>query len=131
MNYKGILERLLPFAANLSQVAVLYTKLFHGCAAFLRFGNFRARGIERHRMFERVNAGERAAQRMRTCVLKNVNSKIAARDGYAYGSGSGISNGPTVSGSMEELRLAVPAPPMPPAGSCPATAVMRLRHSGE
>ena len=124
MNYKGVLKRLLPFAATFA-VAVFITSFFVDLHRPGRFAEFRMR---RYQECQRL--------RFENEELKNENLRLrnelqnSRADDYGYGSGSGLSTG-NGSGSMEELRLAVPAPPMPPTVTHVVPRPMRLRHSGE
>src|SRR5437660_304193 len=125
MNYKGVLKRLLPFAATFA-VAVFITSFFVDLHRPGRFGEWRQRAWERRSGFERMM---RENEELRNENLRLRNELESRRtDEYGYGSGSsGSDRGP---GSMEELRLAVPAPPMPPTAPV-APRPIRLRHSGE
>jgi hypothetical protein len=130
MNYKGVLKRLLPFAATFF-VAVFITSFFVDLSA-PRFGNWRARGWERHRMYERVMC-ENEQLKNENLRLRNEleNRRTDETGAYGSGSGSGIGSGyGGGSSSMEGLRLMVPAPQMaPPAPVAPR--VLKFRHSGE
>ena len=110
MNYKGVLKRLLPFAATFF-VAVFIMSFFMD-VSLSRFNNWRARGMERRRMYERVMRENEE--------LKNENLRLRNE----------LANRRTESGAVsdiEGLKLMVPAPPMAP----PAPRVLKLRHSSE
>ena len=104
MNYKGVLKRLLPFAATFF-VAVFITSFFVDISAS-RFSNWRERRWERrcggveHMMRENED-------------LRNENLRLRNE----------IQNNRF---DMDELPNAVPAPPLAP--PAPAMPPMRLRH---
>ncbi len=123
MNYKGVLKRLLPFAATFA-VAVFITSFFVDLHRPGRFGEFRMRRYQECERLRFENEG-----------LKNENLRLRNElenrrsDEYGYGSGSGSGSG-YGSSSMEGLKLMVPAPPMaPPVPVAPRA--LKLRHSGE
>jgi hypothetical protein len=96
MNYKGVLKRLLPFAATFA-VAVFITSFFVDLSAS-RFGNWRARRWERRCSYERMM---RENEQLRNENLRLRNE--LRNQGF----------------DMDELNSAVPPPPLPPAPVAP------------
>lgn len=107
MNYKGILKRLLPFAATFA-VAVFITSFFVDISAS-RFGNWRARRWERRHACER-QMFEYEQLRNENLRLRNELRNLRADDLDQGASGPDRGDMP-----LEELRLAVPPPPIAPA----------------
>jgi hypothetical protein len=109
MNYKGVLKRLLPFAATFF-VAVFITSFFVDLHR-PRFGEWRGRGF--HEM-----------QRLRFENEQLRNENLSLRNELENRrTDSGIGG----SSDIEGLKLMVPAPPLSP----PSPRVLKLRHSTE
>jgi hypothetical protein len=101
MNYKGVLKRLLPFAATFL-VALFITSFFVDLHR-PRFGEWRASGWERHSKYERA-IRENEELRNENLRLKNEIESNQLE--------------------LDDIRGAVPPPPMAPM----APGVMRLRR---
>ena len=97
MNYKGVLKRLLPFAATFF-VAVFITSFFVDLHR-PRFGEWRARRWERRCDFERMM---RDNEELRNENLRLRNELQNNRNEFE-------------NGSIEGMKLMVPAPPLAPA----------------
>jgi len=128
MNYKGVLKRLLPFAATFA-VAVFITSFFVDLHRPGRFAEFRMR---RYQECQRLRF-ENEELKNENLRLRNELENRRTDDSGAYGSGSGSGSGIGSgygggSSSMEGLRLMVPAPPMPAA---PGLRILKLRHNVE
>jgi len=117
MNYKGVLKRLLPFAATFA-VAVFITSFFVDLHRPGRFGEWRQRAWERRSGFERMMR-ENEELRTENEAVKNENLRLK----------NDIENRRIDSMSTDDLKTIVRVPLAPTAPVRPMP--MKLRHSGE